>query len=43
MVDGSTIEVSVRLFQDFSALRYVIITENLDRDSIAALEKEATQ
>ena len=30
-VDGSTNEVSVKLFQDFSALRYVIITENLDK------------
>ncbi len=41
LVDGSTVEVAVRLFQDFSALRYVIITENLDRDSIAEIEKEA--
>lgn len=43
MVDGSTNEVSVRLFQDFSALRYVIITENLDRGSIEAIEKEAVK
>ena len=40
LIDGSTNEVSVRLFQDFSALRYVIITENLDREDIAAVEKE---
>ena len=40
-VDGSTNEVSVKLFQDFSALRYVIITENLDRVEISELEKEA--
>ncbi len=40
-VDGSTNEVSVGLFQDFAALRYVIITENLDRGEIADLEKEA--
>ena len=39
-VDGSTNEVSVQLFQDFSALRYVIITENLDREQIAEIEKE---
>lgn len=39
-VDGSTNEVSVQLFQDFSALRYVIITENLDRGEIAEIEKE---
>lgn len=38
-VDGSTNEVSVELFQDFSALRYVIITENLDRGEIAEIEK----
>lgn len=40
-VDGSTNEVSIRLFQDFAALRYVIITENLDRGEITELEKEA--
>ena len=40
-VDGSTNEVEVKLFQDFSALRYVIITENLDREEIAEVEKEA--
>ena len=42
-VDGSTNEVNVKLFQDFSALRYVIITENLDREEIAAVEKEASK
>ena len=40
-VDGSTTDVSVKLFQDFSALRYVIITENLDKAEIEAVEKEA--
>lgn len=40
-VDGSTNEVAVTLFQDFAALRYVIITDNLDREEIAELEKEA--
>ena len=39
-VDGSTNEVQVELFQDFGALRYVIITENLDREQIAEIEKE---
>lgn len=39
-VDGSTNEVAVRLFQDFGALRYVMITENLDREQIAEIEKE---
>ena len=42
-VDGSTNEVEVNLFQDFSALRYVIITENLDREEIAEVEKEAVR
>ena len=42
-VDGSTNEVSVELFQDFGALRYVIITENLDRGEIAEIEKEAAK
>mgnify|MGYP002622430241 CR=1 FL=1 len=42
-IDGSTNEVSVRLFQDFAALRYVIITENLDRDEISAVEKEGSK
>ena len=42
-VDGSTNEVHVQLFQDFSALRYVIITENLDREQIAEIEKEAAK
>ena len=43
LIDGSVNDVSVRLFQDFSALRYVIITENLDRGEIAGLEEEALQ
>ena len=42
-VDGSTNEVSVQLFQDFGAMRYVIVTENLDRPEISALEKEAVK
>lgn len=42
-VDGSTNEVKIKLFQDFAALRYVIITENLDREEIRKLEKEAVQ
>ena len=38
--DGSVNDVKVKLFQDFAALRYVIITENLDRGEIASLEEE---
>lgn len=43
MVDGSMNEAEVRLFQDFAALRYVIITENIDKDAISSLEKEVEQ
>jgi rod shape-determining protein MreC len=42
-IDGSVNQVSVSLFQDFALLRYVIITENLDREEISALEKEAAK
>ncbi len=41
LIDGSVNDVTVKLFQDFSALRYVIITENLDRQQIGELEEEA--
>lgn len=38
LVDGSTREVEVFLFQDFSTLRYVTVVENLARAEISALE-----
>lgn len=38
LVDGSTREVEVFLFQDFATLRYVTVVDNLDRAEIAALE-----
>lgn len=40
LVDGSSWTVEVELFQDMSSLRYVIMTENLRRSEIEALEKE---
>ena len=40
LVDGSTREVEVFLFQDFSTLRYVTVVENLARTEITALEAE---
>lgn len=40
LVDGSTRQVDVDLFQDFSRLRYVTVVENLDRTVISALEAE---
>ena len=38
MVDGSTNRTEVTLFQDFSALRYVTIVDNPERDEPAGLE-----
>lgn len=38
LVDGTTREVEVFLFQDFSTLRYVTVVENLHREEITALE-----
>lgn len=39
IVNGSTSEIKVRLFEDFSALRYVTIVENLGRNEIKELEE----
>ena len=38
LVDGSTRQVDVELFQDFSTVRYVTVVENLERSEIMALE-----
>lgn len=38
IVNGSTYEIKVRLFEDFAALRYVTIVENLGRKEINQLE-----
>ena len=38
IVNGSTYEVKVRLFEDFAALRYVTVVENLGREEIKQLE-----
>ena len=38
LVDGSTRQVDVALFQDFSTVRYVTVVENLERTEIMALE-----
>ena len=40
IADGSTQQVNVTLFQDFSSLRYVTVAENLDRAEIFALEEQ---
>lgn len=38
---GSFKQVEIRLFQDFSSVRFVTITENIDLDEIEGLESEA--
>ncbi|MBE6250458.1 MAG: rod shape-determining protein MreC [Bacteroidales bacterium] len=38
IVNGSTYEVKVRMFEDFGALRYVTVVRNNDKDEINALE-----
>ncbi len=38
LVDGSTRQVKVKLFQDFNSLRYVTVTENAEREEIESLE-----
>lgn len=40
IANGSTQQVNVTLFQDFSSLRYVTVAENLDRAEIFALEEQ---
>ena len=39
IVNGSTYEIQVKMFEDFGALRYVTVVENLGRDEIQRLEK----
>ena len=41
LVDGSTRQVDVTLFQDFSTVRYVTVVENLERSEMMALEAGA--
>ena len=38
IVNGSTYEIKVRLFEDFASIRYVTIVENLGRKEIKELE-----
>lgn len=40
IVNGATYEIDIRLFEDFSALRYVTIVENLGSEEMKVLEKE---
>ncbi len=38
VVNGSTYEIQIRLFEDFATLRYVTIVKNLNRNEIKQLE-----
>ena len=40
IINGSTYDIEVRLFQDYSAVRYVSLVENLDRDEVLSLENK---
>lgn len=42
LVDGATSRTEVNLFQDFSALRYVTIVSNPEREEISRLENQET-
>jgi rod shape-determining protein MreC len=38
IVNGSTYEIEIELLEDFGALRYVTIVENLGKDEMKQLE-----
>jgi rod shape-determining protein MreC len=38
VVNGATYEINVTLFEDYSALRYITIVENLNKGEIKSLE-----
>lgn len=40
IVNGATYEISVTLFEDFGALRYVTVVDNTGRDEMNTLEEE---
>lgn len=40
IVNGSTFDIEVKLFEDFNALRYVTIVDNIGKEEIKALEEE---
>jgi rod shape-determining protein MreC len=39
IVNGATYEIRIRLFEDFGALRYVTIVENMGKEEIKELEE----
>ena len=40
IVNGSTYEIEVTLFEDFNSIRYAIIVGNIGKDEISTLEKQ---
>lgn len=40
VVNGSTYNIDVTLFMDFSSVRYVTVVDNVDRDVISGLEEQ---
>lgn len=40
IVNGATYEINIRLFEDFGALRYVILVNNLGKEEMKQLEEE---
>lgn len=40
IINGSTYDIDIKLFQDYSAVRYVTLVENLDRAEILSLENK---
>ena len=40
IVNGATYEIDVKLFEDYGALRYVIIVDNLGKEEMKQMEEE---
>ena len=40
IINGSTYDIDIKLFQDYSAIRYVTLVSNLDREEISSLERK---
>lgn len=40
IINGSTYDIDVKLFQDYSAVRYVTLVTNKDREEIQSIEKK---
>ena len=40
VVNGSTYEIEVKLFEDYSALRYVTVVNNAAQEEVTRLEEE---